>query len=60
VSRHPYPFDPDTGIPGALNRGQAVGSALGNTLKFWSYLCTVFGAVVAGTEETFLNFDDKD
>lgn len=59
MSRHPYPFDPDTGIPGALNRGQAVGSALGNTLKFWSYLCTVFGAIIAGMEGSFSDLDNK-
>jgi len=53
MSRHPYPFDPDTGIPGALNKGQAVGAALGNLLKFWSYLCTVLGAIVAGEMHFF-------
>ncbi|KXJ87923.1 POT family protein [Microdochium bolleyi] len=42
----PYPHNSNN-VPGALGRGQATGAALGNFFKFWAYLCTVFGAIVA-------------
>lgn len=45
-SRNPYA--PGSDLPGALGRGQAVASALGNFFKFWAYASTVIGAVVAG------------
>ncbi|KAL0933971.1 peptide transporter ptr2-like protein 1 [Colletotrichum truncatum] len=41
------PYDPDSDLPGALGRGQAVATALGNFFKFWAYASTVIGAVVA-------------
>ncbi|KAL3443013.1 POT family-domain-containing protein [Aspergillus insuetus] len=39
------PYDGDQ--PGALGRGQAVATALGNFFKFWAYASTVLGAIVA-------------
>lgn len=45
--QNPYPYN-HAGIPGALDRGQAVSVALGNFFKFWSYICVVGGAVVSG------------
>ncbi|OHW98012.1 POT family protein [Colletotrichum incanum] len=41
------PYDPTSDLPGALGRGQAVATALGNFFKFWAYASTVIGAVVA-------------
>ncbi|GKT49480.1 peptide transporter PTR2 [Colletotrichum spaethianum] len=41
------PYDPTSDLPGALGRGQAVATALGNFFKFWAYASTVVGAVVA-------------
>jgi POT family proton-dependent oligopeptide transporter len=41
------PYAPGSDLPGALGRGQAVASALGNFFKFWAYASTVFGAIVA-------------
>ncbi|WQF86475.1 Putative proton-dependent oligopeptide transporter family, PTR2 family proton/oligopeptide symporter [Colletotrichum destructivum] len=41
------PYDPESDLPGALGRGQAVATALGNFFKFWAYASTVIGAVVA-------------
>ncbi|GKT71189.1 peptide transporter PTR2-A [Colletotrichum tofieldiae] len=41
------PYDPASDLPGALGRGQAVATALGNFFKFWAYASTVIGAVVA-------------
>ncbi|TEA11246.1 putative peptide transporter ptr2 [Colletotrichum sidae] len=41
------PYDPSSDLPGALGRGQAVATALGNFFKFWAYASTVIGAVVA-------------
>ncbi|KAK8004013.1 transmembrane protein 32 [Apiospora arundinis] len=41
------PYDPASGLPGALGRGQASATALGNFFKFWAYTSTVIGAVVA-------------
>ncbi|KAL2850282.1 POT family-domain-containing protein [Aspergillus pseudoustus] len=41
------PYDPGAELPGALGRGQAVATALGNFFKFWAYGSTVLGAVVA-------------
>ncbi|KAL3458162.1 POT family-domain-containing protein [Aspergillus heterothallicus] len=41
------PYDPGAALPGALGRGQAVATALGNFFKFWAYASTVLGAVVA-------------
>ncbi|KAK5729879.1 hypothetical protein LTR17_011518 [Elasticomyces elasticus] len=56
--QHPFPHD-SKGVPGALGRGQATGTALGDFLKFWSYLCTVFGAILAdqylGKFKTIIN-----
>ncbi|KAL5338359.1 POT family-domain-containing protein [Aspergillus crustosus] len=34
-------------LPGALGRGQAIATALGNFFKFWAYGSTVIGAIVA-------------
>lgn len=44
------PYDPGSGLPGALGRGQATASALGNFFKFWAYASTIIGAIVAGNE----------
>ncbi|KAL6245319.1 peptide transporter ptr2 [Rhinocladiella similis] len=41
------PYDPESRIPGALGKGQAVGTALSDFFKFWSYLCVVFGGIIA-------------
>ncbi|VUC29628.1 unnamed protein product [Clonostachys rosea] len=41
------PYDPSSDLPGALGRGQAVATALGNFFKFWAYFSTVIGAVIA-------------
>ncbi|KAK8081344.1 POT family protein [Apiospora saccharicola] len=41
------PYDPASGLPGALGKGQATATALGNFFKFWAYTSTVIGAVVA-------------
>ncbi|XP_014557152.1 hypothetical protein COCVIDRAFT_26212 [Bipolaris victoriae FI3] len=41
------PHDPQSDLPGALGRGQAVATALGNFFKFWAYASTVIGAIVA-------------
>ncbi|KAL1882129.1 hypothetical protein VTK73DRAFT_2220 [Phialemonium thermophilum] len=41
------PYDPGSGLPGALGKGQAVATALGNFFKFWAYASTVIGAIVA-------------
>jgi hypothetical protein len=46
VGRNPYV--PGADLPGALGKGQAIASALGNFFKFWAYASTVLGAVVAG------------
>lgn len=45
---HSNPYDPGSDLPGALGRGQATASALGNFFKFWAYGSTIIGAVVAG------------
>ncbi|KAL4795286.1 POT family-domain-containing protein [Aspergillus venezuelensis] len=39
------PYDGD--LPGALGKGQAVATALGDFFKFWAYASTVLGAIVA-------------
>ncbi|KAG9503325.1 hypothetical protein J7337_006170 [Fusarium musae] len=41
------PYDPGSDLPGALGKGQAVATALGNFFKFWAYASTVIGAIVA-------------
>ncbi|KAH0200044.1 hypothetical protein KCU99_g6471, partial [Aureobasidium melanogenum] len=41
------PHHPGSDLPGALGRGQAVATALGNFFKFWAYASTVIGAVIA-------------
>ncbi|KAF4918709.1 putative peptide transporter ptr2 [Colletotrichum viniferum] len=41
------PYDPSSDLPGALGRGQAVATALGNFFKFWADASTVIGAVIA-------------
>ncbi|KAK1724381.1 hypothetical protein CaCOL14_010581 [Colletotrichum acutatum] len=41
------PYDPSSDLPGALGRGQAVATALGNFFKFWAYASTVIGAIIA-------------
>ncbi|KAI9150452.1 putative peptide transporter ptr2 [Paramyrothecium foliicola] len=41
------PYDPSYEKPGALGRGQAVATALGNFFKFWAYASTVIGAIIA-------------
>ncbi|KAE8836381.1 hypothetical protein HRS9139_04479 [Pyrenophora teres f. teres] len=38
---------PHSDLPGALGRGQAVATALGNFFKFWAYASTVIGAIIA-------------
>ena len=42
------PYDPGSDLPGALGKGQATASALGNFFKFWAYASTIIGAIVAG------------
>ncbi|KAJ5767052.1 uncharacterized protein N7511_004668 [Penicillium nucicola] len=41
------PYRPGSDLPGALGKGQAVASALGNFFKFWAYASTIIGAIVA-------------
>ncbi|RGP68723.1 putative ptr2-di-and tripeptide permease [Fusarium sporotrichioides] len=41
------PYDPESDLPGALGKGQAVATALGNFFKFWAYSSTVIGAIIA-------------
>ncbi|KAF4339335.1 peptide transporter ptr2 [Fusarium beomiforme] len=41
------PYDPSSDLPGALGKGQAVATALGNFFKFWAYASTVIGAIIA-------------
>ncbi|KAH0284953.1 PTR2-domain-containing protein [Aureobasidium namibiae CBS 147.97] len=41
------PHDPGSDLPGALGKGQAVATALGNFFKFWAYASTVIGAIIA-------------
>ncbi|KAL6171718.1 hypothetical protein ACJQWK_02725 [Exserohilum turcicum] len=41
------PHNPHSDLPGALGRGQAVATALGNFFKFWAYASTVIGAIIA-------------
>lgn len=43
------PYDPGSGLPGALGKGQSVATALGDFFKFWAYASTIIGAIVAGT-----------
>lgn len=38
---------PGSDLPGALGKGQAVATALGNFFKFWAYASTVIGAIIA-------------
>jgi POT family proton-dependent oligopeptide transporter len=45
---HSNPYEPGSQLPGALGKGQAVASALGNFFKFWAYASTIIGAIVAG------------
>lgn len=42
------PYEPGSDLPGALGKGQAVATALGNFFKFWAYASTVTGAIIAG------------
>lgn len=42
------PYAPGSDLPGALGKGQAVATALGNFFKFWAYASTVIGAIIAG------------
>lgn len=42
------PYLPGADLPGALGKGQAIASALGNFFKFWAYASTIVGAVIAG------------
>ncbi|GJN71027.1 hypothetical protein PLIIFM63780_002382 [Purpureocillium lilacinum] len=41
------PYAPGSDLPGALGKGQAVATALGNFFKFWAYASTVIGAIIA-------------
>ncbi|OSS44135.1 hypothetical protein B5807_11177 [Epicoccum nigrum] len=41
------PYAPGSDLPGALGKGQAVATALGNFFKFWAYASTIIGAIVA-------------
>jgi POT family proton-dependent oligopeptide transporter len=41
------PHNPGSDLPGALGKGQAVATALGNFFKFWAYASTVIGAIIA-------------
>ncbi|KAG9959601.1 peptide transport protein PTR2, partial [Aureobasidium melanogenum] len=41
------PHHSGSDLPGALGKGQAVATALGNFFKFWAYASTVIGAVIA-------------
>lgn len=38
---------PGSDLPGALGKGQAVATALGNFFKFWAYASTIIGAIIA-------------
>lgn len=49
------PYDPTSDLPGALGKGQATASALGNFFKFWAYASTIIGAIVAGESITVVN-----
>ncbi|KAK7419826.1 hypothetical protein QQZ08_010659 [Neonectria magnoliae] len=40
------PYDPESDLSGALGKGQAVATALGNFFKFWAYASTVIGAII--------------
>ena len=48
--RHRNPYNPDGRLPGALGRGQSVGVAIADFIKFWCYVTTVLGAIVAGQQ----------
>ncbi|KAL4894259.1 POT family-domain-containing protein [Aspergillus ambiguus] len=41
------PYNQAAELPGALGKGQAIATALGNFFKFWAYASTVIGAIVA-------------
>jgi POT family proton-dependent oligopeptide transporter len=41
------PYAPGSDLSGALGKGQAVATALGNFFKFWAYASTIIGAIVA-------------
>ncbi|KAJ8117652.1 hypothetical protein OPT61_g1203 [Boeremia exigua] len=41
------PHAPGSDLPGALGKGQAVATALGNFFKFWAYASTIIGAIIA-------------
>ncbi|KAF2021447.1 POT family protein [Aaosphaeria arxii CBS 175.79] len=41
------PYAPGSDLPGALGKGQATATALGNFFKFWAYASTIIGAIVA-------------
>ena len=47
TNEHRNPHDPRSDLPGALGKGQAVATALGNFFKFWAYASTVIGAIIA-------------
>jgi POT family proton-dependent oligopeptide transporter len=47
TDKHRNPQDPSSDLPGALGKGQAVTTALGNFFKFWAYASTVIGAIIA-------------
>lgn len=47
TNKHRNPHDPGSDLPGALGKGQAVATALGNFFKFWAYASTVIGAIIA-------------
>lgn len=48
ADKYSNPYDPESDLPGALGKGQAVATALGNFFKFWAYASTVIGAIIAG------------
>lgn len=48
ANKYSNPYDPESDLPGALGKGQAVATALGNFFKFWAYASTVIGAIIAG------------
>lgn len=48
LTKYSNPYNPGSDLPGALGKGQAVATALGNFFKFWGYASTVIGAIIAG------------
>jgi POT family proton-dependent oligopeptide transporter len=47
TGKYRNPHNPGSDLLGALGKGQAVATALGNFFKFWAYASTVIGAIIA-------------